>query len=73
MQNRTEIEAGGATSHEPRSTRRFIARRSLLLILVVALFALSPALAGCYHGDTADERTPTETGGDGGNGDGDGY
>lgn len=48
-------------------------RTKFLLVLLVALIALSPALAGCYHGDEADdEPTPTDNGGGGGD-DGDGY
>ena len=72
-EGRREIELAGGTADQPRSARRLILRRNLLLILFVALVALSPTLAGCYHDDTADEPTPTGTGGDGGNGDGGGY
>ena len=71
MRNRTEMDIRELTWDEPRNARRCIARRSVSLIMVVALFALSPALAGCYHDDSGDEPTPTDT--DGGNGDGGGY
>ena len=74
MRKQREIELGAVTADQPPSVRRSIVRRNLVILFFVALVALSPALAGCYHNDTADdEPTPTDTGGDGGNGNGDGY